>query len=203
MIATSTPPLTACPWCSAARAVAAQRRPQRAADALEARLDHVMRVLAAHRQVQRGAEAVGERAEEMRHQFARQLADLFAAEAALEHEIRRGPTGRARPALRSHPSPAGSRSGRCRPCHPGLAQRLPYRQRAVLDRVVLVDVQIAAAAQPQRKAAVLGELLEHVIEEADAGGDVAGAPLSSSTATLDVGFARLRDTVRAVRAACA
>ncbi len=54
-----------------------------------------------------------------------------------------------------------------------LPQRLAERKGAVLDGVVLVDVQIAAAAQRELKAAVLGELLEHVIEEADAGGDAA------------------------------
>ena len=37
---------------------------------------------------------------------------------------------------------------------------------------MLVDLQIAPAGQLQREAAMLGELLEHVIEEADAGGDL-------------------------------
>ena len=47
----------------------------------------------------------------------------------------------------------------------------PERERAVLDRVVLVDLQVALAGELQREAAVLGDLLEHVIEEADARGD--------------------------------
>jgi hypothetical protein len=40
--------------------------------------------------------------------------------------------------------------------------------------MVLVDLQIAAASELQREAAVLGELLQHVIEEADARADVNG-----------------------------
>ena len=51
-------------------------------------------------------------------------------------------------------------------------QRLAQRERAVLDGVVLVDVQIAGARQLQREAAVLRDLFEHVIEEADAGATV-------------------------------
>jgi hypothetical protein len=80
-----------------------------------------------------------------------------------------------------------------------LAQRLADGQRAILDRVVLVDVQVAAAAQLQRKAAVPGELLEHVIEEADAGGDAAGGAAVEFELQLDVGFARLAVQLRAAR----
>ena len=69
-------------------ALAPQRRTQRPADALEARLDHVMGVLAAHGDLQRRAQALCERAEEVRYQFGRQLADLLAAEVALEDEVR-------------------------------------------------------------------------------------------------------------------
>src|SRR5690606_25975914 len=47
-------------------------------------------------------------------------------------------------------------------------QRVAELQCDVLDRVMLVDVEIAAALDLEREAAVLAELLEHVIEEADA-----------------------------------
>src|SRR5690606_13499164 len=43
------------------------------------------------------------------------------------------------------------------------------RERDVLDRMVLVDVEVAAAFDLEREPAVLADLLEHVIEEADAG----------------------------------
>ncbi len=50
----------------------------------------------------------------------------------------------------------------------------PKRQRAVFDGVMLVDVQVALAGELQREAAVLGDLLEHVIEKAEAGLHVDG-----------------------------
>ena len=49
------------------------------------------------------------------------------------------------------------------------AQGLAQRQRAVLDGVVLVDVEISVALEFEREAAVFGDLLEHVVEEANAG----------------------------------
>src|ERR1700722_2084301 len=58
---------------------------------------------------------------------------------------------------------------------PRFAQRGSQSQGAVLDGVVLVDVQIAAASQFERKAAMLRDLFQHVIEESQAGGDCAGA----------------------------
>ncbi len=54
------------------------------------------------------------------------------------------------------------------------AQAFAQRERAVFDGVVLVDVQVALAVEAQREAAVLGQLLQHVIEEADAGCDLDG-----------------------------
>ena len=40
---------------------------------------------------------------------------------------------------------------------------------------MLIDIQIARGLQLQIEAAVLGEQLQHVIEEANAGGDVVAA----------------------------
>ncbi len=48
-----------------------------------------------------------------------------------------------------------------------LLERLTERERDVLDRVVLVDVQITRALDGELEAPVLAELLEHVIEEAE------------------------------------
>ena len=50
-------------------------------------------------------------------------------------------------------------------------QRLAQRETAVFDRVVFVDVGIAGAGQGQREAAVAADLLQHVVEEAEPGGD--------------------------------
>src|SRR5690606_4149616 len=48
-------------------------------------------------------------------------------------------------------------------------QRLAERERDVLDGVVLVDLEVAAALHAEREAAMLAELLQHVVEEPDAG----------------------------------
>ena len=65
-------------------------------------------------------------------------------------------------------------------------QGLAERERAVLHRVMLVDVQVAAARELEREAAVLGELLEHVVEEPDAGRASGSARCArDSTATVD------------------
>ncbi len=143
-----------------------------------------MRVVAAHGQVQVRAERVAQRAEEMRYEFGRQLADALAREAARRRRSRRAPTGRAQRApcvssigsvivtaprdMRPPAPPPQRRSGRCRACRRAPAQRLAERERAVLDRVVLVDVRVAGALQRQREAAVLADLFEHVVEEAEA-----------------------------------
>src|SRR5690606_29375846 len=53
-----------------------------------------------------------------------------------------------------------------------LAERRAERQRGVLHGVVGVDVQVALGPHGQVEQPVLGELVEHVVVEADAGGDV-------------------------------
>ncbi len=50
-----------------------------------------------------------------------------------------------------------------------LAQRLTERDGGVLDRVVRVDVQIAAGTHGQVEPAVLAKLADHVVEERDPG----------------------------------
>ena len=57
----------------------------------------------------------------------------------------------------------------------GAVERLAEGDAAVLDRVVLVHVQVAAARQLEVEQPVRGERREHVVEEADAGRDL-GAP---------------------------
>ena len=54
----------------------------------------------------------------------------------------------------------------------GLREQLPEHDANVFDGVVLIDVQVAIGAQGEVESAVPGEQLEHVIEEADAGGDL-------------------------------
>src|SRR5690606_2967767 len=112
---------------------------------------------------------LGERAEEVRHELGRQLADALPRERALEDEIR--------------PAAEIDRDLRVRLVHrqqetvPADAafvaeralQRFAERERDVLDRMMLVDLEVAAALDLEREPAVLADLLEHVVEEADAG----------------------------------
>src|SRR6202046_2032926 len=53
-----------------------------------------------------------------------------------------------------------------------LAQRLAERDRGVLNGVVRVDLGVALGADGQAEAAVLAELVEHVVEERDPGLDL-------------------------------
>ena len=121
-------------------------------DALEAGLDHVMRVLAAHRQVQRGARGC-RRASERNAARARSAArrpargrscpskTKYGAARQIERHLRLALIHRQQEAVAADAGLVAER----------LAQRLAERERAVLDRVVLVDVQIAAAVQLQRE----------------------------------------------------
>ena len=56
-----------------------------------------------------------------------------------------------------------------------LGEQLSEHDARVLHGVVLIDVEIAIGVELQVEAAVLGEELEHVIEEADSGGDFVAA----------------------------
>ena len=49
-----------------------------------------------------------------------------------------------------------------------LVERLPERDADVLDRVVLVDVQVALGLDAQVEQPVLADLLDEVVEHADA-----------------------------------
>ena len=119
--------------------------------------------------VDRRPRRLGQRAEEVRHELGGQSADGFARELAFEHAIgaARKIDGHLHLRFVHGQQEAVARDAEL--VAQRLAQRLAERERAVLDGVVLVDLQIAVAVELEREAAVLGELLEHVIEEADAG----------------------------------
>ena len=53
-----------------------------------------------------------------------------------------------------------------------LGDRLAERDADVFDRVVAVDVQVALGVDVEVDQAVAGDLVEHVVEEADAGGEL-------------------------------
>src|SRR5579871_887343 len=101
----------------------------------------------------------------MRHELGGQIADALTSESALPDKVR--------------PSRKIERYLRLRLIHrqhkpiarnaalvlERLTQGCPERERTILDRVMLIDTQIAPAVELERKAAVLRELLQHVIEE--------------------------------------
>ena len=116
---------------------------------------------------------VGQRLPEVGHQFAVELADLGRGELGLEDEKR--------------PAAQVDGAGGQRLFHgqrelavaadagavaQGLADGLAQADAHVLDRVVLIDLQVAGGLDGQIEGRVLGQQREHVIEEADAGGDL-------------------------------
>ena len=70
----------------------------------------------------------------------------------------------------------------------GLAQGLTQGQPHIFHRVVIVDVQIAADLQLEAEPGVGGYLIQHVIEEADAGGNLVAAALVQVHRHLDAGL---------------
>ncbi len=70
----------------------------------------------------------------------------------------------------------------------GLAQRLTQGQPDVFHRVVIVNVQIAAHFELEPKTCVGRYLIQHVIKEADAGGDLVAAALVEIHRHLNAGL---------------
>src|SRR5699024_8533612 len=70
-------------------------------------------------------------------------------------------------------------------------QCLAERDADILDRVMGVDMQVAAGLYIEIDQAVAGDLFEHVIEKADAGGAVKAALAVEINADCYVGFACL------------
>jgi hypothetical protein len=69
-----------------------------------------------------------------------------------------------------------------------LAQRLAERNAGVLDGVVLIDMEISLGADFDVDERMAGELLQHMIEEPDPGGDIGKASPIEIHPDLDVGF---------------
>ncbi len=69
-----------------------------------------------------------------------------------------------------------------------LRQGQAQRQRAVLDRMVAVDMQIAARLHGQVEQAVDGDVGEHMVEEAHAGRDLVRAAAIQAQPHKDIGL---------------
>src|SRR5258706_5987830 len=166
-----------------------QRRAQGAAHALEAGLNHVVGIFSTHGQVQYVAEDITQGAEKVLQQLGWQRDHLCAANLPLKGEI--GAARQIDGDLRFrliHRQQEAIAADACLVAK-GLTQGLAQGQGAVLDGVMLIDPQVALAVQLQAKSTVPGELLEHVIEEANAGVDANGAVAVEFHARVDGGFA--------------
>src|SRR5262249_29993101 len=71
-----------------------------------------------------------------------------------------------------------------------LMKCLPHDNTNVFDRVVLVDVEVALRMNGQIEKAMLGQQLEHMIEEPDTGVDLSLAAAVKRPFDTNVGFFR-------------
>src|SRR5277367_2531790 len=151
--------------------LATRRMVHRARQRLEGRLDNVMRVAAADQvEVQVHSDFVGQRLHKVVHQLGLEVADALLADGDVVSQVRAAADidnrsadglveryGRLAEALDS-----GAIAKR-------LAKGPAYYDADVLDRVMVVYVQIAAGLDLQIEKSVAREALEHVIEERHAG----------------------------------
>ena len=77
------------------------------------------------------------------------------------------------------------------PIAQGLPHGLPQADADVLDRVMLIDVQVALGLDHEIKGRMFGQKGEHVVEEADARGDLPAAAAVEIDIEPDIGFRRL------------
>ena len=157
--------------------IALARHPQRARERLERRLGLVMRVVAAQVvDVQRRERVVDEALEELVHEVDVERPDQRARERHVEFEAR--PSGEidhhARQRLvERHVGVTVAANADL--VAERLLQRLPERDADVLDRVVRVDVEITLRADGEVDHPVAPDLVEHVVEERHAGGEIGRA----------------------------
>ena len=152
-------------------------RSARSCQRLERRLDHVVRVRAGlDRQVQRQLRVGGQRAAELLRELVVEVADRPRRKRPFEHaQAPARDVDRARRPGLVHRTRCRCRSARSRPVTERAVERLADADPDVLDRVVRAGLKIAAGAHVKVEAAVAGEQVEHVVEEADPGLALAGA----------------------------
>src|SRR5208282_3970938 len=167
------------------------RAAKRPGDALEAGLGDMMAVQAVERlDVQREAGIPGQGLKELAHKLGVEGADPLGREFGPEDEERpaRYVERHARQGLVHRQKTVGV-AGQAAFVAERPGQRLADGDSDVLDRVVIVDVAVARSANSEVDEGMTRELIEHVIEEADAGRDVGRARSVEVDADLD---ARLR-----------
>ena len=123
-------------------------------------------------EVQSNAHGLRERTEEVFDHFGRQISDMAVLELGFEREVRT--TGNVectackRFIHRKQEAEAADAAlvAQCQP------QRFTERESYVFDRVVIVDLKVSLGMKMQTNTAVHGDLVEHVVEKADARGNV-------------------------------
>src|SRR5438552_8658880 len=149
--------------------VALRRQVHGAGQRLEGRLDDVVRVAArGHADVQVHRRLIGEREQEVVNQLDVEAADLRLLDLDVVDEER--PSGEVDDAR--HQRLVERYRGLAEAADAGLvaerlAERLAERQADVLDRVVIVHLEVARRAHGEVEEAVAGEDLEHVVQERD------------------------------------
>ena len=186
---------TASPWCSARRWPAGRaRRPFAGAGrGFEDRFADVMRVAAVVQRDVQVAQAVGrQRLPEVFDQLTVELPDLRGGERGREHQVvAPAQVDGAGHERLFHRQREVAVAADARLVAQRLLDGLADADADVLDRVVLVDLQVARGAHRQVDGRVPGQQREHVVEEADAGGDLRGAGAVEVQLDLDLGFGRL------------
>ncbi len=148
-----------------------RRLPQRAGEALESALGDVMIVLAVQRfDVQRDSSSLREGMEPVLEHLGIHLAEPLLAELGVPHQPRTtGDVERDAGQRLVHRGERIAVAADAALVAQRLRHRLADRDAGVLHRMMLVDMQIALRADVKVDQRVAGELLQHVIEEADAG----------------------------------
>lgn len=147
---------------------------QRAAKHFEQAFDPVVVVFAFGLQVQRATHGVGERAEEVLDHFGAEIADALIVELGLVLRCGRPEISSAQRAR--HSSIGSTKPKRAMPrLSPSALFNASPSAAGVLYGVVIVDIQVAFDVDLHAEAAVGGDLIQHVVEEADAGFDFAAA----------------------------
>lgn len=126
-------------------------------------------------QVQSDRHGIGERAEEVFHHLGAQIANALIGKVGFVFEVRTaGDIQRAAGRAFVHRQHKAETADTAFVAE-GQLQRFAQRKPGIFHGVVIVDIKIAADVNLRAEAAVGGDLVKHMIEEADAGGDFAAA----------------------------
>ncbi len=179
-----------------------RRSAQRARQRLEARLGDVVRVLAIEQfEVQADAGVHREGLEEFLEQLGVDLPDLVAREAHLPDQV--GPVAQVDRGARQrfvHRNIGVAEADDAGIAAHGFLERLAQHDADVFHRVVLVDVEVALGLDVNVHGGVLGEALEHVVEEPDARGNRRFSRAIDVHGDLDLRSPWSRRTTSALRA---